>query len=836
MQKIYADVVHVHQNPSSKTEQPSQQMPMEGYSDSDKDIPKPDSIQESLTNSTEYIQTIFPHETADACEQLFTILGGFSSALRHAMKYMEGSNTDISSYCQLFIKARKINLLDSNIEQLENKDEQTFCKRTIVLTTWLLAMEKIKEQSPLANLLLFDCAHLHPNTISLDVLRILPSVASASDEELLQTIHVLQNYALLESTKEKNIFKMDSALQAVICETEQKRDKNNYERSFSELVKKLSHKIRLPRNCLIAILICKIKLPTPGIRTILSNQISESKTNFIKRLMEEMVEQPVMAKHLDPYLPLIAHVESLVIKQKEQKIRGRESLLEFVVLMNNLGVLHYAQGETSISKVVLEQAAAIAEEVSSDNLAEILTNLGPVLIELGDVQGAKRNLEKALKIKKDAGDQEHPEIITILWNLVNTLIELDKIERPKGSEESRETPQIEEMLTLALSIELKANDSPCIAKSLTYAGGIKIKLGKLKEAEEVLRLALKAEEEIANGQDHPEMTMVLVDLGIVLIRLKKPVEGEQFLRRALAIAIDFYGENHPQVTNILMYLVHELDGTAKNLRSLFSRNSFSNPEAVSQDSPPEGLSGCIERELDLMIDGTVGGNRFLELIEESYKKFISKDDVSCDSDSEQDSEPYLELMKQFLSYAVVFLSFGKKEESKACVDRARDIEKILLNKNSPDKAGLQLSFGQVLFELGEVTEAQIFLKKALEIVENSKPEDFFSTLYFFNIENQDFFKIKSATANSLGKLLLKQGEVVEANTYFKMALEALLQMNIQEEADRKEAKLNAKKPLSTEQTIVLTICSLGCIFFCLRFPYFLPLLFSSLRFAGNKKL
>jgi tetratricopeptide (TPR) repeat protein len=104
---------------------------------------------------------------------------------------------------------------------------------------------------------------------------------------------------------------------------------------------------------------------------------------------------------------------------------------------NNLGSVLRDLGDLEGARVQYERALAISEATLGSNHPDMATqcaNLGAALRDLGDLEGAKEQYERALAIGEAALSPDHPTVTTWRNNLGRVLGALQK-EAPREDPE-----------------------------------------------------------------------------------------------------------------------------------------------------------------------------------------------------------------------------------------------------------------------------------------------------------------------------------------------------------------------------------------------------------------
>jgi tetratricopeptide (TPR) repeat protein len=222
--------------------------------------------------------------------------------------------------------------------------------------------------------------------------------------------------------------------------------------------------------------------------------------------------------------------EGLELAEREGKERQQASL------SNDLALVLRDKGDLQGAQRYTERALKIAEKVygpEHPKVAAIANNVGLILNDRGDLEGAQRYAERALEIDEKVYGPEHPNVAIDANNLGQVL-------QVKGDLEGAQR-----YTERALKIDEKVYgpEHPNVATFANNLGLILKAKGKLEEAQRYAERALKIDEKVY-GPEHPKVAIRASNLGAIL-QAKGDLEGAQrYTERALDIFMARFGTNH----------------------------------------------------------------------------------------------------------------------------------------------------------------------------------------------------------------------------------------------------------------------------------------------------
>jgi len=219
------------------------------------------------------------------------------------------------------------------------------------------------------------------------------------------------------------------------------------------------------------------------------------------------------------------------------------------ILLRNEGDSYARAGKPQQARERHEQALALAlesepggdPEAASVDLIPLRTSLAAVLLDLGDKEDARGQLEQALVLAEELLGPRHPDVGRIhdeLGNVAFVERRFDDAEREYG---------------LALAVWEPDEPIPAMANTLSNIGNVYDIQGKTEQARSSYERALRLSEELL-GPEHPQVSTVLVNLGALFETLGEFDEVRRVQTRALEIREQVFGAEHPSLVNPLLGL------------------------------------------------------------------------------------------------------------------------------------------------------------------------------------------------------------------------------------------------------------------------------------------
>jgi tetratricopeptide (TPR) repeat protein len=277
-------------------------------------------------------------------------------------------------------------------------------------------------------------------------------------------------------------------------------------------------------------------------------QDEESEESVLPRLVSALGDLSKSARWTNKpvdFTSLSAHMEAAAETAQEAGLEGAGTL------WFNLGWLLNDVAEYEGAKAAYERALVINEaELGPDHpdLSRYINNLGVVLMDLGDLEGAKAAFERALAIDEAELDFDHADVAGDVTNLGGVLRSLGDYEGAKAAYER----------ALAIDEAIFGPDHPRVASDINNLGGVMVDHDDYVGAKAAYERAL-AIDEAAFGPDHPNVASRVNNLGGVLDKQGDYAGAKAAFERALAIDEAAFGPDHPNVASRVYNLGGVLD-------------------------------------------------------------------------------------------------------------------------------------------------------------------------------------------------------------------------------------------------------------------------------------
>jgi len=465
-------------------------------------------------------------------------LGDLPLALEQAAAYIEtcGPGLTLRGYLDLFLNRRK---------DLWNQETAPGDYRKTVATTWSLAMERVREESPAAADLLNLCAFLAPEDIPLSLVRAgaanlpEPLAAAARDELALnEAVVALRRYSLIERSGDS--ISVHRLLQAV---TRDRLSNDAAKKGWTAVaVRLVQAAFAFDQNDLATWALCGVVLPHALAAVGHGEDLDETaQTSHLLNEVGVYLWRRAQYGQAKSVLERALRIDEAAYGPDHPKVAIR---------VNNLGSVLRALGDLEGARAHFERALRIDEAAygpDHPNVAIRVNNLGNVLRDLGDLEGARAHYDRALGIMEKAYGPQHPNVATAANNLGKVLRDLGDLEGARAHFER------------ALRIDEAAYgpDHPDVAIRVNNLGNVLQDLGDLKGARAHYERALRIDE-AAYGPDHPDVARDVNNLGSLLRDLGDPEGARAHFERALHIMHKTYGDDHPR-TKLVRRNLESLD-------------------------------------------------------------------------------------------------------------------------------------------------------------------------------------------------------------------------------------------------------------------------------------
>jgi len=205
---------------------------------------------------------------------------------------------------------------------------------------------------------------------------------------------------------------------------------------------------------------------------------------------------------------------------------GDDPVLQAEVL-NTRGVLETDLGNDEAARRALAEAIAVEERLGHEEqrLAGLLVNLAILEGQRGEHRVAEGMQRRALAIRERVQGRDHPETATVLNNLANTLMVLNRDDEAIAANEE----------ALARIGRTYGLDHPLVATFRVARAGLLNERGERGPAAEELRAAV-AVYEATLGPEHRDLVIIHNNLGQILLEDGQAEPARRAFERALAAA------------------------------------------------------------------------------------------------------------------------------------------------------------------------------------------------------------------------------------------------------------------------------------------------------------
>ncbi len=224
--------------------------------------------------------------------------------------------------------------------------------------------------------------------------------------------------------------------------------------------------------------------------------------------------------------------------------------------LSNLGaVLYQRQDYEGAERAFLDALAALAsiEGVDGLQLGPPTGNLALALSRQGRYAEAEAAARDALELNREARGDEHPYVAVALNILAETLLEQGRYDEAR--------PIYDDVLSRRRA--LYGDDHPAVAAALNNLGQL---LNRQERWEEAIPYAQEAVDiqRRTQGETHPLLGMGLKNLGRLYLYQGRYGEAEPYLLEALAINVASLGPDHAQSALVRSSLVQIYEGLGRD--------------------------------------------------------------------------------------------------------------------------------------------------------------------------------------------------------------------------------------------------------------------------------
>ncbi len=215
-------------------------------------------------------------------------------------------------------------------------------------------------------------------------------------------------------------------------------------------------------------------------------------------------------------------------------------------MMQTMGQAYHAIGLHAEARELYEEALLLRTREEGElslGVAEILHNLGWLLLDLGEHEACRPFIERSIAIKEEILGPDHIRVAAGLHNLG---LLSQRVADYEGARHLYER-------ALHIRETEHGPEHSDVAMTLAGLGLLRLHMGDLEAGATYLRRALAIEERV-RGVDHPELAFVLSNLAEASLELGDLQQAREHAQRAFELDLAAYGPDHQYVALSLMIL------------------------------------------------------------------------------------------------------------------------------------------------------------------------------------------------------------------------------------------------------------------------------------------
>ncbi|MDX2016901.1 MAG: tetratricopeptide repeat protein, partial [Planctomycetota bacterium] len=228
--------------------------------------------------------------------------------------------------------------------------------------------------------------------------------------------------------------------------------------------------------------------------------------------------------------------------------------------INNLGVLHRAQGKLDQAEPYFREALERRRRVLGEEHPETLTSvawMGTLLQAQGKLDQAEPYFREALEKSRRVLGEEHPDTLLFINNMGFLFQAQGKLDEAE--------PYFREALEKRRRV--LGEEHPTTLAFVNNMGNLLRAQGKLDQAEPYYREALEKSRRVL-GDEHPDTLSSINNMGFLLVARGKLDRAELYLREALEKYRRVLGDEHPSTLAVMSNLAVVLQRQGKRQETI----------------------------------------------------------------------------------------------------------------------------------------------------------------------------------------------------------------------------------------------------------------------------
>lgn len=496
-----------------------------------------------------------PLRDRSAALDLVRELGGLPLALDQAGAFISETQGSLSGYFTLYRRQGRL---------LRERRGRTALSHEPVQITYLLALDRLRRESPDAAMLLTAASFLAPDAIPEEIF----PAAESQPLEWSDAIEALGRYSLVRRDPEARLLHLHRVTQAVVRDTLARDDAAQHARQMVNTLARVSPRPEFSnwRQCerLLPHQLALIPAIEDGaVIDAAAGWLASCAGNYLAARSQFRAAEPLLQLalrlHRQVYGPIhLAVRQSLndlavlydrldpakaepFYQQALSLARGASDAPATAILLHNIALVRARLGKDPTG--ALRESLAILRKARGRHAAEtanILHTLGGALDDANRTAEARWSLLRSLAIRCRALGPGHPDTL-------NCLNSLAVLRRHRGDADQSLTLY---RRVLAAREQALGPNHIDVANSLANVASVLIQLRRLDETAPLLDRALQICESTV-GADHPHTASCCYHLSQFHAAREAYAEAEDFARRALRIRETALGRLHPQVAHSL---------------------------------------------------------------------------------------------------------------------------------------------------------------------------------------------------------------------------------------------------------------------------------------------
>jgi serine/threonine protein kinase/Tfp pilus assembly protein PilF len=368
-------------------------------------------------------------------------------------------------------------------------------------------------------------------------------------------------------------------------------------------------------------------------------------------------------------------------------------------LMDTMGHVYDRLGLYDRAAGLLRDSLAIRRTFAGSDpkaLAKTLNELGNVLYDKSDLEGAEKSYREALTLRRRLFGPDSRELAESLNNLAGPL------------EAQGHDAEAEALFQEALAIKRRLpNNERAVATTLRNLSVLRYKKGDLATAQEGLREVVALQRQ-ALGPDHPEVAYTLQDLGVLLDTQGDYAAAEKTYREALELQHKVLGAEHPDIATTLTNLANTINHSG--------RPEVAEPvyrEALEMSRKMYGADSTDVASVLVGLGDVLGQRGQLAPAEDLLRQAMALQAAKL-------GDEHVDLATTQCTLAEVLRKQGRLPEAEALARRCLAIREVKLPKEHADLADGLIVLGLVLLDQKRPAEAAAVLLPARDKLEAAK--------------------------------------------------------------------------------------------------------------------